>query len=294
MWASPWNPGDDTCVPAEWDLPGGLVVHNPVMLLTAGLGIVTGLVGRHIFRRRQPMLHVTFTTFAMMNTSGLVVWCFTDPQTRADQDHPAKLAVMMMDGICSSLTSLNFVFSWLYDYRVLTDKSLLSKLIVLGGYVAVVVGYYGAYFQGWHKVWQLLYVDLTMVGSSSFVLMELLRMSLQGRCSGVGALVLSITIGLSGLTLMRSEDFSKWLCDNTKGWYDSMAFWYTASDLSLMLLIVFGMHQYPRRRHARVHPATSVESASAPHGKAGLDLGAPLLGVGGGGGGDETEVGFVL
>lgn len=267
MATKPWSP-DEGCKTHDITLDNDVVVHNPFLVLCAGLGVLVGIAGFFLTRKylssetdhNSPYLASSYTliymSFACMNFSGLVVWCFSDKATNNNNGH-GKLSSssqlwLMIDGIFSSLTSFNFIIAWMTDVGWFSLNKKWHKSILFFCYQLIAIGYFAETYLGWRRGWDLLYIQLTQVGSVSYFLAQFIMMVRSNNFTGIRYLLIAGAVGLIGLTTFQNDKVQKFYCDVTLGWFDGLCVWYTQSDMSLALLLTFAITRYGKP--PKIHP----------------------------------------
>lgn len=238
----------------QWDIRGEPVeVFEPYMIIFGGIGILTGLLGFLYITKSnlvyKDMYRLTYFWFIFMNTSGVLVHCIFVPPTGGPPTPgwPPKTMsdwLAVLDCYFSTNTSLSFTFAALGDWHVLKWSRLSTKVIVIGSYMFTAYGYYMGLTNAWPNIWHILYVDVTQYSSLFFLVSSVIWLAVQS-CKRrkllvvpFGLMIVSELIGLKGLQYYQSDYFRNQLCTRMGNMYGSESFWYTCSDLSLILLLL--------------------------------------------------------
>lgn len=265
-----WDPNATSCdlVP-EWKL-GPLVLHDPCMVACAGLGILVGGLSAFAVVRNengwiasrdvQQAYAMTFTTFALMNASGMLNWTVFQSNNRW---------VLLVDCLFSSCTSVNFALCALTEQGWLhlrTKSGQFERVILV--YLLIVYGYYLAFFKGNAFLLNFLYTELTRYASAYYFLVIILKMLFHNKWQGALQLVGSIVIGITGLNMLGDRNVQSFFCQWLNGWLYGMDIWYIQSDISLALLFwSFSEQQKASEREKREKDWNQVDLGAAlqPH-----------------------------
>lgn len=241
-----WNPNGSYCENIHtWDI-GSIHIYDPSMVLCATLGMLIGLLTFYIIHKSEKPLisrdifSLTFLTFACMNLSGMLVFCFV-PHTASGTADLTKLSswLIVLDGTFSSCTSINFLFSALSDFNILDMKRRCDKTFVFSTYALILVAYILLGLGLFQSAWVFFYVDLTVISTLVFVVLSLLRQFFIKDLHGVGYLIISAVGGVAGLFLLQSPQTQSFFCNWMGGYFSGMDMWYLQSDFSLFLLALY-------------------------------------------------------
>lgn len=229
---------------------GHITVYQPDIAFFAICGALIGFTGFITILRRWKHLQnhetyaIIFFIFGCMNSSGLLansifMW-------GAGYSSPASQWVNLIDGICSSAVSLTFIYCGLVDVGILKDGSWLTRLILLGSYLAL--AYYW-YLNNHGKIpngFQILYTDVTEVGSLVFFLLSFVWFYQHKTLRGIEWLVLAGVSGVIGILVLLQKlgdlcylKFQVPFTSIELPLPNGGGIWYFFSDLSLVGFLFF-------------------------------------------------------
>eukprot|EP01098_Paradermamoeba_levis_P003668 TRINITY_DN1645_c0_g1_i1.p1 TRINITY_DN1645_c0_g1~~TRINITY_DN1645_c0_g1_i1.p1 ORF type:complete len:269 (+),score=74.84 TRINITY_DN1645_c0_g1_i1:109-915(+) len=230
----------------------GHEIYNPGVLPFSLLGAFIGFYSSYSIHKHRNLLSnpqiytIMFFLFGCMNTSGTFVNCLLPNNFNAGGSQAIPSIVFgLLDGICSSAVSLTFIFCGLTDIGVLKDGSMSLHALLALSYTGLVYGWtqviFGAKFNGF----DILYTDLTIVGSLSFIVLSIIWFIVHKTWKGVGWLLFAVASGAVGVYVLKNVGkfclpyfrlpFTEYHIPSPGG----EATWYLLSDLSLLGLALF-------------------------------------------------------
>lgn len=261
----------------QWGKNDNVSVHNPSLVLIAGIGAMTGMIGfwtiNYGKREHKDMYRLPFFWFAFMNTTGLLCHCFFVAHHSGPNHQggwPPKSAaewIAWLDVCCSTCASLSFAFAALGDWRILKWERVSTVVLVLASYAFVFGGYIAGNKGKWPNAWTFLYHDVTQKSSIFYAISTVAWLGVQSiqRKKLLWLPLLMLVIGegsgLFGLNLMHSKKhphFEDWLCDEIGPNFGNFeSFWYTCSDLGLIFLLLTFLTSHPVQDEEE--PATDMQ-----------------------------------
>jgi len=204
-----------------------------------------GMIGGVVIWRLGPRVvgsrsyAVSYFTYAVMMTSGLVVHClFTVECENGEQPGLAYLNWAMLDAILTSTIAASFLFNGLIDMGYISEDSKKSWIALGIVFAAIVVGYYA-----WGN-FEVMYMGVILVCCGLYLPIQLYRICTSGTFAGWQYFMLAGLVGGLSFSVVFLNTLACYFCQIFGPWFAEST-WYYGADVSMFFMLKYVLASRP-------------------------------------------------
>jgi len=222
----------------------------PSWVAAFAIGMISGVVcwrlGPHVVGSR--FYAVSFFTYAVMMTGGLVMHCFfTVECENGAKPSYAYLNWILTTATLTSTIAVNFLFNGLVDIGYVSEDSKKPWIAFGLCFCALAFAYVF-----WGNL-TVLYNDVIFVCCGLYLPIQLYRIFNSGTCAGWQYLTLAGVTGAIGFAIEVVNPLACYLCLLFGPWIQETA-WYYCADLAMFFMLKYFLASRPATRAGPLPP----------------------------------------
>jgi len=231
----------------------GYTINEPSVIPTCILAAIVGYLGfislsRHSNVRGAMVYSYSFFMFGTMMSDAMFVHSFFDEKSIAGQ-----ITGLIDVGLTSSV-GLSFLYNGLVDLNIISERSVLSIVVMLLSYIALFGAWLYSFATHWQNAFLYLYFGVILFGCGSYCLLEVIYIIKSGNWKGTAWLFAGGMSGAVGVLCVFK--WNKFFCDELSPYLSGDFWWFLLSDVSMYCLYRFFLRN-KASESSLIHPAPS-------------------------------------